>query len=92
MRSGGRASSAEGASITLAGIEVGGQSLSIPVFLLISAGTARPRSRGSDEAARELVATQDGNPLLDMDTMPFDSSYEAARASHVGHAGTTPGG
>lgn len=46
----------------------------------------------SDEAARELVATQDENPLLDMDTLPFDSSYEAARASHAGHTGTTPGG
>jgi MHS family proline/betaine transporter-like MFS transporter len=38
----------------------------------------------SDEAARELVATQDANPLLEMDTLPFDSSYEAARASHGG--------
>jgi MHS family proline/betaine transporter-like MFS transporter len=36
----------------------------------------------SDEAARQLVATQDHNPLLEMDTLPFDSSYEAARASH----------
>ena len=34
----------------------------------------------SDEAARELVATQDENPLLEMDTLPFDSSYEVARA------------
>jgi MHS family proline/betaine transporter-like MFS transporter len=33
----------------------------------------------SDEAARELVATQDRNPLPEMDTLPFDSSYEAAR-------------
>ncbi|MDR6558257.1 MHS family proline/betaine transporter-like MFS transporter [Arthrobacter pascens] len=41
----------------------------------------------SEEAARELVATQDANPLLDMDTLPFDSSYEAARAAHVGHQG-----
>jgi MHS family proline/betaine transporter-like MFS transporter len=41
----------------------------------------------SEEAARELVATQDENPLLDMDTLPFDSSYEAARAAHVGHQG-----
>ena len=37
----------------------------------------------SDEAARELVATQDENPLLEMDTLPFDSSYEAARAAHA---------
>ena len=46
----------------------------------------------SDEAARELVATQDENPLLDMDSLPFDSSYEAARASHSGKPGTTTGG
>ena len=45
----------------------------------------------SDEAARELVATQDENPLLDMDTLPFDSSYETARAAHLGHQGS-PGG
>ncbi|APX01181.1 MFS transporter [Arthrobacter sp. QXT-31] len=38
----------------------------------------------SDEAARELVATQDHNPLLDVDTLPFDSSYEEARAAHGG--------
>jgi MFS transporter, MHS family, proline/betaine transporter len=38
----------------------------------------------SDEAARKLVETQDENPLLDMDTLPFDSSYEAARAAHLG--------
>jgi MHS family proline/betaine transporter-like MFS transporter len=37
----------------------------------------------SDEAARELVETQDDNPLLEMDSLPFDSSYEAARAAHV---------
>jgi MHS family proline/betaine transporter-like MFS transporter len=36
----------------------------------------------SDEAAQELVATQDRNPLLEMDTLPFDSSFEAARAPH----------
>lgn len=41
----------------------------------------------SDEAARELVATQDENPLLEMDSLPFDSSYEAARASHAGPRG-----
>jgi MHS family proline/betaine transporter-like MFS transporter len=28
------------------------------------------------EEARELVATQDENPLLDMDHLPFDDSYE----------------
>ncbi|MDO5753973.1 MAG: hypothetical protein Q4P21_13025, partial [Arthrobacter sp.] len=28
------------------------------------------------EEARQLVATQDENPLLDMDQLPFDSSYE----------------
>ncbi|MCG2623083.1 MFS transporter [Arthrobacter sp. I2-34] len=38
----------------------------------------------SEDAARELVATQDANPLLEMDTLPFDRSYEAARASHRG--------
>jgi MHS family proline/betaine transporter-like MFS transporter len=38
----------------------------------------------SEEAARKLVETQDENPLLDMDTLPFDSSYEAARAAHLG--------
>jgi MHS family proline/betaine transporter-like MFS transporter len=38
----------------------------------------------SDRAARELVETQDHNPLLEMDTLPFDSSYEAARAAHGG--------
>ncbi|SEE96582.1 MFS transporter, MHS family, proline/betaine transporter [Arthrobacter alpinus] len=30
------------------------------------------------EEAQELVATQDDNPLLDMDHMPFDDSYEPA--------------
>ncbi|MFC8303426.1 MFS transporter [Specibacter sp. NPDC057265] len=30
----------------------------------------------SVEEARELVATQDENPLLDMDYLPFDDSYE----------------
>jgi MHS family proline/betaine transporter-like MFS transporter len=42
----------------------------------------------SDEAARELVATQDENPLLEMDTLPFDRSYEAARAAHAEPQGT----
>ncbi|MHA7305731.1 MFS transporter [Arthrobacter sp. TMN-49] len=32
------------------------------------------------EEAHELVATQDENPLLDMDHMPFDESYEPATA------------
>jgi MHS family proline/betaine transporter-like MFS transporter len=41
----------------------------------------------SDEAARELVATQDQNPHLNMDTLTFDSSYEATRAAHIGHPG-----
>ena len=36
----------------------------------------------SEAAARELVTTQDHNPLLEMDTLPFDSSYEAAQAAH----------
>jgi MHS family proline/betaine transporter-like MFS transporter len=45
----------------------------------------------SEEAARELVATQDHNPLLDMDTLPFDSSYEAARAAHLGPDGRQAG-
>lgn len=31
----------------------------------------------SAEATRELVATQDENPMLDMNELPFDSSYEA---------------
>ncbi|MBP1137365.1 hypothetical protein JOE31_003597 [Arthrobacter sp. PvP023] len=29
------------------------------------------------------MATQDEDPLLAMDTLPFDGSYEAARASHA---------
>jgi MHS family proline/betaine transporter-like MFS transporter len=36
----------------------------------------------SEAAARELVETQDHNPLLEMDTLPFDSSYEEAQAAH----------
>jgi MHS family proline/betaine transporter-like MFS transporter len=63
-------------------------------FLPESAGRHLPGSMpsvDSEEAARELVATQDANPLLDMDTLPFDSSYEAARASHAGPAGKAPG-
>jgi MHS family proline/betaine transporter-like MFS transporter len=38
----------------------------------------------SEEAARELVATQDHNPLLDMATLPFGAGYEAAKAAHSG--------
>jgi MHS family proline/betaine transporter-like MFS transporter len=63
-------------------------------FLPESAGHHLPGSMpsvDSAEAARELVATQDQNPMLDMDTLPFDSSYEAARAAHVGHGGRKPG-
>jgi MHS family proline/betaine transporter-like MFS transporter len=37
----------------------------------------------SEQAARELVATQDQNPLLDMATLPFGSGYEAAKAAHA---------
>jgi MHS family proline/betaine transporter-like MFS transporter len=35
----------------------------------------------SDEEARELVAGQDDNPLLDTDEMPFDASYEPPTSS-----------
>jgi MFS transporter, MHS family, proline/betaine transporter len=62
-------------------------------FLPESAGRHLPGSMpsvDSEEEARQLVATQDANPLLDMDTLPFDSSYEAARALHVGHVRRTP--
>ena len=38
----------------------------------------------SEKAARELVATQGDNPMLDMDTLPFGTSYEAAKAAHAG--------
>ena len=41
----------------------------------------------SVEAARQLVATQDNNPLLDVDTLPFEDSFEIARASHKGGPG-----
>jgi MHS family proline/betaine transporter-like MFS transporter len=30
----------------------------------------------SEAAARELVATQDENPMLDMNELPFDSTFE----------------
>jgi MHS family proline/betaine transporter-like MFS transporter len=42
----------------------------------------------SEEAARELVATQDDNPMLDMATLPFGAGYEAAKAAHAGPEGT----
>lgn len=35
-------------------------------------------SVATEEEARELVATQDDNPLLDMDYLPFDETYEPA--------------
>jgi MHS family proline/betaine transporter-like MFS transporter len=41
----------------------------------------------SEQAARELVATQDANPRLDMATLPFGPGYEAARAAHAGSEG-----
>ena len=50
-------------------------------FLRESAQKPLPGSMpsvASMEEARELVATQDENPLLDMDHMPFDDSYEPA--------------
>lgn len=48
-------------------------------FLKESAQKPLPGSMPSVDSlaeARELVATQDGNPLLDMDELPFDDSYE----------------
>jgi MHS family proline/betaine transporter-like MFS transporter len=36
----------------------------------------------SEAAARKLVETQDHNPLLEMDNLPFDSSYEEGHAAH----------
>jgi MHS family proline/betaine transporter-like MFS transporter len=41
----------------------------------------------SEEAARKLVETQDSNPLPDVDSLPFESSFEIARAEHKGRAG-----
>ena len=38
----------------------------------------------SEAAARDLVETQDSNPLLDLESLPFEESFEAARASHKG--------
>ncbi len=54
-------------------------------FLPESARRHLPRSMPSvdlDKAAQELVATQDDNAMLDMDTLPFGTSYGAAKASH----------
>ncbi|ALE04315.1 MFS transporter (plasmid) [Arthrobacter sp. ERGS1:01] len=48
-------------------------------FLRESAQKPLPGSMPSVDTlaeARELVATQDDNPLLDMDHMPFDDTYE----------------
>ncbi len=42
----------------------------------------------SEEAARKLVETQDNNPLLDVDSLPFESSFEIARAEHKGPPGS----
>ena len=50
-------------------------------FLRESAQKPLPGSMPSVDTmaeARDLVATQDENPLLDMDHMPFDDSYEPA--------------
>lgn len=41
----------------------------------------------SEEAARKLVETQDSNPLLDVDSLPFESSFEIARAERKGRPG-----
>ncbi|MGK3648691.1 MFS transporter [Pseudarthrobacter enclensis] len=54
-------------------------------FLPESAGRHLPGSMpsvDSQEEARQLVETQDNNPLLDLDSLPFEDSFEAARASH----------
>jgi MHS family proline/betaine transporter-like MFS transporter len=54
-------------------------------FLPESAGRHLPGSMpsvDSQEEARRLVETQDNNPLLDLDSLPFEDSFEAARASH----------
>lgn len=59
-------------------------------FLPESAGRNLPGSMpsvDSEEAARKLVETQDNNPLLDLDSLPFESSFEAARAEHKGRPG-----
>ncbi|GAA1349392.1 glycine betaine/L-proline transporter ProP [Arthrobacter koreensis] len=41
-------------------------------------------SVATEEEARELVATQDENPLLDLDSLPFDSADEAGGPSAPG--------
>ncbi|KSU75498.1 MFS transporter [Pseudarthrobacter enclensis] len=54
-------------------------------FLPESAGRHLPGSMpsvDSQEEARQLVETQDINPLLDLESLPFEESFEAARASH----------
>ncbi len=54
-------------------------------FLPESAGRHLPGSMpsvDSPEEARQLVETQDNNPLLDLESLPFEESFEAARASH----------
>ncbi|WP_307093344.1 MFS transporter [Arthrobacter sp. B2I5] len=59
-------------------------------FLPESAGRHLPGSMpsvDSEEAARKLVETQDNNPLLDLDSLPFESSFETARAEHKGRPG-----
>lgn len=56
---------------------------------LLPAGICQATPAGSmpsvdpKAAARELVATQDHNPFLEMDTLPFDRSYGAAQAAHA---------
>ncbi|MCU1568441.1 MAG: transporter [Pseudarthrobacter sp.] len=59
-------------------------------FLAESAGRHLPGSMpsvDSEEAARKLVETQDTNPLLDVASLPFESSFETARAEHKGRPG-----
>ena len=59
-------------------------------FLPESAGRNLPGSMpsvDSEEAARKLVETQDNNPLLDLDALPFESSFAIARAEHKGRPG-----
>jgi MHS family proline/betaine transporter-like MFS transporter len=54
-------------------------------FLPESAGRHLPGSMpsvDSQEEARQLVETQDNNQLLDLDSLPLEESFEAARASH----------
>ncbi|MDT0169801.1 MFS transporter [Pseudarthrobacter sp. BRE9] len=58
-------------------------------FLPESAGRNLPGSMpsvDSEEAARKLVETQDNNPLLDLDSLPFEA-LEIARDSHKGRPG-----